>query len=226
MNLTRTEQLLKKLQNERFFDSYGVAVGLRGDECFLHSENVNADTYFDVASMGQVLVTAPLIFQLIGQKKVSLDDTLERFFSDVPAEKREITVRQLLTHTSGIVRIPLPAEIAEKGRDALAAHILAAPLAFAPGKGQQYSCNAYILLGFIAEKQFGMPLDVAFETYIKKPLGLTRSRFNIRTDEENAAACYERELVGDWRVDDCNVYNMKGVAGSGASFWTMRGIQT
>lgn len=70
MNLTRTEQLLKKLQNERFFDSYGVAVGLRGDECFLHSENVNADTYFDVASMGKVLVTAPLIFQLIGQKKV------------------------------------------------------------------------------------------------------------------------------------------------------------
>ena len=226
MNLTRTEQLLKKLQNERFFDSYGVAVGLRGDECFLHSENVNADTYFDIASMGKVLVTAPLIFQLIGQKKVSLDDTLERFFSDVPAEKREITVRQLLTHTSGIVRIPLPAEIAEKGHDALAAHILAAPLAFAPGKGQQYSCNAYILLGFIAEKQFGMPLDVAFEIYIKKPLGLTRSRFNIRTDEENAAACYERELVGDWRVDDCNVYNMKGVAGSGASFWTMRDIQT
>ena len=76
---------------------------------------MNADTYFDIAGMGKVLVTAPLIFQLIGQKKVSLDDTLDRFFSDVPAEKREITVRQLLTHTSGIFRIPLPAEIAETG---------------------------------------------------------------------------------------------------------------
>lgn len=88
-------------------------------------------------------------------------------------------------------------------------------------KGKLYSCNAFILLGFILEKIYKMPLDELFYAYTKKTLGLTRSKFNIATDEENAAISYRRCDVGEYRVDDENVYNMRGIAGSGAQFFTL-----
>ena len=83
----------------------------------------------------------------------------------------------------------------------------------------------HILLGFVAEKVYKMPLDEAFYKYIKEPLSLTRSRFNIATDEENAAVCYTRKDVNDLRADDGNAYVMGGVAGNAASFWSIADIE-
>jgi len=171
--------------------------------------------------MGKILITTTLILKAVGEKKLSVDDTLDMFFDNIPEDRRKITLKQLLTHTSGIVRCPLPAEVAEKGNDVLADYIIRNPLAYKPGEGKRYSCNAFILLGFIVEKIYGMPLDEAFYTYTKQTLNLTRSRFNIAVDEPNAAVSYRRPKVGKYRVDDDNVYNMKGIAGSGAQFWTM-----
>lgn len=68
---------------------------------------------------------------------------------------------------------------------------------------------------------YDAPLDVLFTRYIREPLGLQRSRFNIAPDEENAAECFERKEVGRLRADDINVRNIGGVAGSGASFWCL-----
>lgn len=225
MFLENTDKLLHKKLDNQEFDSYGVLVFKDENSEFLHSSNVNADTYFDIASMGKVLITATLILKAVGDKKLTIDDTLDRFFSDVPPEKKNITIFRLLTHTSGIIRHEIPAAVAENGSAAIARHILSFPLAFEPGTAQIYSCNAYILLGFIVEKIYGMPLDETFYTYIKAPLGLTRSRFNIAVDEENAAVSYKRRDVGEYRADDENVYVMKGIGGNGAQFWTMADIR-
>lgn len=111
--------------------------------------------------------------------------------------------------------------VADKGRNAIAGHIINNQLAYKPGEGKIYSCNAFILLGFILEKIYDMSLDELFYAYTKKTLGLTCSKFNIATDEKNAAISYRRCDVGEYRVDDDNVYNMRGVAGSGAQFWTL-----
>lgn len=111
------------------------------------------------------------------------------------------------------------------GSEKVAEHILAYPLAYKPGAGKIYSCNAYILLGFIVEKIYNLPLDEAFYQYTKSALGLTKSRFNIAIDEKNAALCYSRRNVGEYRADDENVCNMRGIAGSGAQFWTMSDIE-
>lgn len=225
MNLENTKKLMKKLADEKVFDSYAVTVCKDGEKQFFSSENVNCDTYFDIASMGKVLITSPLILKAIGEKKLSLGDTLGRFFSDVPDDRKNITVKQLLTHTSGIVRCFIPRETADAGREALAAHIIGNPLAYKPGEGCIYSCNGMILLGFIAEKIYGMRLDEAYEAVIKPALGLTRSKFNIAPDEENAAVCYTRKEAGEYRSDDENVYNMRGIAGSGAQFFTPSDIE-
>lgn len=221
MKLEQTQNLLDEKLKNRDFDTYGVYVWKDGDGAFLHTDNVDGDTYFDNASMGKVLVTATLILGAVDQGILKLTDTLDQFFQDVPEEKRKITVKDLLTHTSGIIRIPIPDRTADCGRDAVAEHILKEPLAYETGKSMIYSCNGYILLGFILEKIYGKPLDVLYAEKTVKTLGLTRSRFNIAVDEPNAAVCYRWKQVGKYRVDDENVYTLHGVAGNGASQSTL-----
>lgn len=218
LQLNNTEKLLKKMLKNYKFDSYAVMVHINNEEKVITSPNVNKDTYFDVASMGKVLVTGTLILKNIGEGRLALTDTLDMFFDNVPEEKKKITIKQLLTHTSGIVRIAIPNRIVDCGKDKVAEYILANPLVFEPGTNYVYSCNGFILLGFILEKLYKMSLDEIYNEYLVKPLGFTRSRFNIALDEENAAVCYKWKDVGKIRIDDENVYTMGGVAGSGGSF--------
>lgn len=225
MELNKTKAFMEELKKDDSLDSYAVFFKHGKDKCFISSDNVNCDTYFDVASMGKILITATLILRAIGEGKLSVDDTLDMFFNDVPSDRKNITVKQLLTHTSGIVRCEISREIADKGNDAIAKYIIDNPLAYKPGEGKMYSCNAYILLGFIVEKVFKMPLDEAFYTYTKKTLNLTKSCFNIDVNEPNAAVSYRRKEVGEYRCDDENAYSMRGIAGNGAQFWTMADME-
>lgn len=220
ISLERTEKLMKEKLANKEFDSYAVCVGKNGDETKIFSGNVNGDTFFDIASMGKVLVTATLLLKAMGNDKLTPNDTLDMFFDNVPEEERKITVKQMMTHTSGIIRHEFPMSVADKGREAVKDFILGFPLGFAPGSSQRYSCNAYILLGFIAEKLYGMRLDEAYNKYIKEPLGYTRSGFNIAVDEKNAAVSYKRRDAGEYRVDDENAYSLRGIGGNGAQFFT------
>ena len=227
MLLSRTAELLQQKQKDGDFTSYALFVSRRGEEAFFHSAQVDGDTYFDIASMGKVLVTAPLILQAVGEKKLSLDDPLTRFFRHVPEEKRKITVKQLLTHTSGIVRHPISPEAAGRGAEAVAEEILKHPLAFPPGTGYLYSCSGMLLLGFLLERSYGLSLETLFETRLKGPLGYTRSRFNIAVDEPNAALCYRSEDVNGlphpW--DDENIRVLQTSAGSGGQFFTLSDLK-
>ena len=220
MLLENTNKLLKKMLAEKDFDSYAVIVGAGSEEKTLFSENVNENTYFDIASMGKILVTSSIILHAVGEEKLSLGDTLDMFFENVPDEKKKITVKQLMTHSSGIIRHEITAAAVKKRHDGIAAEILSFPLAFEPGKKAIYSCNGFILLGFIAEKIYGMPLCDIFEKIEKPIFGFERSRFEIATDEPNAAVSYRRENVGKNRFDDENIYTMGESAGSGAQFFT------
>lgn len=226
MNLYNTERLIKEKLREKYFDSYAVLVSKNGRERVLMSRNVNEDTYFDIASMGKVLVTSTLILNAVGNEKISLDDTLNEFFENVPEEKKAITVKQLLTHTSGIVRCPITPESVAKGNDAVADLIINNPLRFKPGIGYEYSCNGMMLLGYILEKVYKKPLETVFDEKIKKPLGYTRSKFNIDLDEKNAAVCYRTEnvdgLAHPW--DDENIRILKTSAGAGGQFFTLNDI--
>lgn len=225
MSLIHTIALMQRKLSEKAFDTYVVMVGVGDKETVITSPNANADTLFDIASCGKILHTTPLILQAIGENRLSLDSKLSDFFCPIPNEKENITIQQLLTHTSGIVRIPLPKEICAEGIEETARYIIAAPLAFAPGKDYVYSCNGMILLGYILEKLYGKTLELLFEERIKEPLGMTRSCFKIELDEPNAAVCYTRAEVGTMRFDDDNVQSMGRVGGSGGSFFTANDIR-
>ena len=139
------------------------------------SENVNEQTYFYIASCGKILVTTPLILQAIDEEKISLDTTLNQLFDEVPADKKNITIKHLLTHTSGIVRH----SYIHSGREYLIKEILSRPLKYEIGTDCVYSCSGMVLLGFILEKIYGESLENLFEKRIKQPLGYERSKFNI-----------------------------------------------
>ena len=105
--------------------------------------------------------TAAAILRLQETGRLSISDPLARFFPDAPADKRDITLEQLLTHTSGFARGYAADGITEPALAARA--ILAAPLAGAPGAQFRYSNNNYSLLALIVAQVSGR----SFETYVR-----------------------------------------------------------
>lgn len=102
-------------------------------------------------------VTATAILRLQESGRLRVGDSLGRFFPRVPADKRAITVHQLLTHTSGLPSAYRADGIQERERAVDA--ILALRLDAAPGAKHAYSNDGYVLLAAIAEVAAGVPYD-------------------------------------------------------------------
>lgn len=225
MILYNTEKLLKQKLENKDFDSYAVLVHYCDEEKLLTSENVNEYTYFDIASMGKVLITSPLVLQAISRGKLSLDNTLDEFFAVDDDDKKKITVKQLLTHTSGIIRHNITVDAVKKGNDGIVQEILSYPLAYAPDTDYIYSCNGMILLGYILEKIYNKSLEAIYNENLANPLKLKRTAFEIALDEENAAVCYRWKDGETQRFDDENVLVMGKTAGSGGQQSCLYDIQ-
>ncbi len=132
---------------------------------------------FWIASMTKGF-TAAAVLRLAERGQLSLGDTVGRFFPTAPPDKRAITVRQLLTHTSGIDGRYGGGGIRDRGR-AVAA-ILAQPLAFAPGAGYRYMDDDYELLAAIVEVATGRGWADVVEAELLAPAGLARTGFWCR----------------------------------------------
>ena len=223
MQLVNVQELMEEKLKNNEFDSYALYIKTSKDEHTFFSKNVNEDTYFDIASCGKVLVTTPLVLQTIDKGLLSLDSTLNDFFENVPDDKSGITVKDLLTHTSGIVRH----NYGKGTHSEILDEILSRPLKYETGKACVYSCSGMVLLGFILEKIWGDSLENLFEKFLKKPLCYTRSKFNIKLNEENSAVCYRTEnvdgLAHPW--DDENIRMLQTSAGSGGQFFTLADIK-
>jgi serine-type D-Ala-D-Ala carboxypeptidase len=143
---------------------------------------VASRTYFDLASLTKPLITTPLLLYSIDRKKIGLDDSMSRFVHRgiLPADKRAITIRQLLNHCSGLpsyrafykelVTVPP----AEKG-DWLLSRILEEPLLAPSGKEAHYSDLGFQLLGIILETVWEEPLDLLASRVLLGPNSWLRS---------------------------------------------------
>ena len=119
--------------------------------------------------------TATAILRLARAGRLSLNDRISRFFPDAPGDKAPITIRYLLTHTSGLTQAYAADGIVDRARAAHA--ILAGPLAAAPGAEFHYSNDNYTLLAMIVEIVSGQ----RFEDYVRAhefaPAGLRHGGF-------------------------------------------------
>ncbi|MEV7085743.1 serine hydrolase [Streptomyces sp. NPDC093085] len=189
------------------------------------------DTVFDLASVSK-LFTSLLAVQQIERGALGLEERVVTYLPEFAgteaaraAGKREITVRQLLTHTSGFrAWIPLYAAPTREGMlkllwDEVPAH--------PPGTAYLYSDLNLISLQLVLERVTGHPLDALLRTEITGPLGMRRTRYNPPASWRPVIAATEdarppwsgldRGLV--WgEVHDENAYSLGGVAGHAGVF--------
>lgn len=140
---------------------------------------VTDSTVFEIGSISKQFVSATVML-LVQETKLGLDDPIHQYLSDLPGEWLGVTVRQLLTHMSGIpdyeeirsydvYRFRLtPEEVIQ------IAH--SRPMDFAPGTGWYYSNTGYFLLSMIVERIEGRPLGQVLESRIFGPLEMTQTR--------------------------------------------------
>jgi uncharacterized protein YbbC (DUF1343 family)/CubicO group peptidase (beta-lactamase class C family) len=142
-----------------------------------HREPMTVDTIFDLASLTKLFATTPSIMRLLEQGKIRLNDPLARYMPEFASNgKDQITIRMLLTHTSGLAPDP-PLEAALAGEDALMKEIDGETLLAPPGDRFVYSDTNFILLGELVKRLTGKRLDEYAAENFYGPLGMTHTRF-------------------------------------------------
>ena len=136
------------------------------------------DMSFESGSIGKSF-TATIVMQLWEQGKLSLDDPVSKYIEKTPASWKHITIRRMLSHTSGLPDYALAQELRLNGEwttEQWMTRMSALPLDFETGRQFAYSNSNYLLLGLVCEKIAGHPIDQLVMERIFKPLGMTHSR--------------------------------------------------
>ena len=140
-------------------------------------EPMTVDTIFDLASLTKCIATTPSILKLVQDGRVRLNDPVSKYLSEFAQNgKQDITVRELLTHYSGLAP-DLDLQVPWKGRDAAFAMVMQAKPDHPPGSGFVYSDINFETLGFLVEKVSGEPLNEFAGKNVFGPLGMQHTRF-------------------------------------------------
>lgn len=192
------------------------------------SEPIEAsgDTIYDLASVTK-LFTATAVMKLAEEQRVDLDAPVADYIPEFAANgKQSVTLRQLLTHTSG-----LPEGINLNGvkgdLDAREQAVYKTRLVSRPGQQYRYSDVNFIVLGKVVERVSGQSLDVFLADNFFEPLGMHDTMYNPPEELRPRIAATEvnpgpnRGLV--WgEVHDGTAYALGGVAGNAGLFSTAR----
>lgn len=163
------------------------------------AEPMTTDTIFDLASLSKPIATTPAVLQLYEQGRIGLDDPVQKYFPEFnptnDPRRAEVTLRMLLTHTSGI-----GGDLSHEGPWGLTAadkadglrRAFASSLEFGPGEGFHYSDVGFIILGALVEKITGEPLDAYVEKHVFAPIGMADTRYLPAS-----RACGPHDIIGN-----------------------------
>ncbi len=145
-----------------------------------------------LASIGSITkaFTAAAIMKLVEQNKLSLNDKLKKYFPTVPADKADITIHQLLTHSSGFHEfLKQDAGDYEKiNTDEFLKRAFAEPLAFTPGQKAVYTNVGFSILGVIIEKVTGLDYEQYLKTNVLEPVGIKNIGYHFPVSENDTIA--------------------------------------
>jgi CubicO group peptidase (beta-lactamase class C family) len=131
--------------------------------------------------------TAAAIMKLEMQGKLNTSDAIGKFFEQVPADKKNITLHHLLTHTSGIVDAVGDDYVVAKRHETIT-RILQEPLQFTPGEEFSYSNAGYSLLAAVIEKVSGQDYEQFLNEQLFKPTGMHFTGYRIPQWNERVVA--------------------------------------
>jgi CubicO group peptidase (beta-lactamase class C family) len=188
--------------------------GVAGLASMTIGAKITADTVFDIASVSKQF-TATAILLLADAGKLTLDDALAQYMSEMPPWAANVTLTQLMHHTSGIP--DYTGLLQEQGfsyvdrtteAQALQALVAAPELEFKPGSRYQYSNSNYLLLGEIVHRVSGKPLPDYLNAEIFQPLRLAMVMDPVASISNKALSYTEAEPaghgtnIGDYQVAD------------------------
>ena len=193
------------------------AVG-RADTMAGPGRSMRADTRFDLASLTKAVGTAAAVLALAGRSVIGLDDPAGRYLPSFGA-LRAVTIRQLLSHTSGLPGTRKFYQWCEAPEELLR-DLAATPLEAAPGTRMVYSDLGFMALGQMVSAVTGEPLDSAIGHLVTGPLGMTRTGYKPAVHDGDFAATERRSDGTAWTgvVHDENARLMGGVAGHAGLF--------
>jgi CubicO group peptidase (beta-lactamase class C family) len=202
-------------------------------------EPMTLDTIFDMASLTKVMATAPSIMTLVDRGLIRLDDRVKRYLPGFSSGGLElITVRQLLTHYSGL-RPDFDLSVQWEGYETAIQLLSKETTQREPGKEFVYSDLNFIALGEIVRVLSGKPLDAFAAENIYRPLGMNETAFNpppawrsriAPTESRHRSIAYlkgsgtdaQKEGILRGEVHDPTAWRMGGVAGHAGLFSTAR----
>ena len=234
---SRAFRILEDAIAARAFPACSVAVNFRG-ELVVHkalghftfdpdSTAVTTATLFDLASLTKVLATTAMGMILYERGLLDLEAPVSAIipeFADGDAQRREITLRMLLAHSSGLPAYEKLFLRAHNREDLLRA-AFSTPLAAAPGARAEYSDIGFIILGVVLERLADESLDAFCQREIFGPLGMTHTTFNPTRDLRDSIPPTAddrtfRHRVIQGEVQDENASVLGGVAGHAGLFST------
>jgi len=195
------------------------------------SKIITNESIYDVASLTKVLSTTPVAMKLIQKKLLSLDFYLSDFYPEFNSgNKKEVTIRHLLTHSSG-----LPAYVEYYKINSIDPEldiindIVNLDLEYIPDEKMVYSDLGMILLYDIIKKVSNSDLDKLSNKYFYKPFNMTNTYFNPINDDIVVPTEYDKHyrmklIKGE--VHDENAYILNGVSGHAGLFSNSTDIGT
>jgi len=234
-------EVIEKAIADRAFPGATLAVGYRG-KLSLHafgnlrydakSPAVNIHTMYDIASLTKVVVTTTLVEKLVEgdfPSPLSLDSPIERYLPEwttgpMPEWRHKVTVRHLMTHTSGLPPFKEYWRTSTSKQETLR-RIFAEPLEYEPGSKVVYSDLGIILMAEIIQRLTGQPLDQLAKECIFDPLGMQQSMYNPprKLWPEVAPTEFDNQLrhrLVQGEVHDENAFAIGGVSGHAGVFST------
>lgn len=195
-------------------------------QLFPHREPMTPDTMFDLASLTKPLATTIICLHILHKSKIELDRRIADFLPDIAYRAREITIRQLLLHTSGLPPLPdVYKEFPDPGNIDLQRaerKLLAVEPTETPGSAVVYSCTGYLLLGLLLRSITGKRLGDLFTSIIVEPCGITdlcfrpSEKYLERIAATEFCAWRKRWIRGE--VHDENSYCFGGDGGNAGLF--------
>src|ERR1700681_3520532 len=186
-------------------------------------EAMTLDTVFDLASLTKVIATTTAMMQVFEQGKVRMNDPVAKYLPEFGQNgKEDITLRQLMTHYSGLAP-DLDLTTPWEGKGTAYQLAFVEPPETTPGSGFVYSDINFIMLGALVERVSGETLDAYMAKHIFEPLKMTRTRFvpPATWRSKIAPTQYdEKEHMLRGEVHDPTARRMGGVAGHAGLFST------
>ena len=186
-------------------------------------DSMTVDTIFDLASLTKVVATTPSIMRLVQLGQVRLNDPVAHYIPEFAADgKQSITVRNLLTHYSGL-RPDLDLNVPWQGQDEAFRRASAERPQAPPGAQFVYSDINFIVLGELVQRVSGMGLEKYADAHIFQPLGMKHTSFLPPAEWQAkiaATLAIDNRRVLRGFVHDPTAERMGGVAGHAGLFST------